>query len=32
MACMAFAFARAERTVTRQPLSMHALQIGSTTK
>ena len=30
MACMSFAFARAERTTTWQPLSMHALQTGST--
>ena len=32
LACMAFEFARAQRTITWQPLSMHALQIESTTE
>ena len=33
LACMTFPFARAERTIiTWQPLSMLALQIGSTTE
>ena len=31
LTCMAFAFARAARTITWHPLSVHALQIGSTT-
>ena len=32
LACMVFAFARAAHTITWQPLSVHALQIGSTTE
>ena len=32
LACTAFAFARAERTMMWQPLLRHALQIGSTTE